>query len=81
MAVTITILSILCATLAAAYLYAESRNSILKKTIKEAEKRIKDLETELKEFREQQKITNENSQNKSEKKPSRKIYFTNVFMR
>ena len=81
MGVTIAILSSLCAALAAAYLYAESRNSILKKTIEETEKRIKDLETELKEFREQQRIANENSQNKSEKKPPRKIDFTGVFMR
>lgn len=81
MAVTIAILSSLCAALAAGCIFCESRNGKLQKTIEESEKRIKTLETELKEHREQKRVTEETNQQKSEKKPSKKIDFTGVFMR
>lgn len=81
MAVTIAILSSLCAALAAGCIFSESRNGKLQKTVEESEKRIETLETELKELREQKRVTEETSQQKSEKKPPKKIDFTGVFMR
>ena len=81
MAVTIAILSNLCAALAAGCIFCESRNGKLQKAIEESEKRIKTLETDLKEFREQKRVTEEANQQKCEKKPSKKIDFTGVFMR
>lgn len=81
MAVTIAILSSLCAALAAGCIFCESRNGKLQKTIEESEKRITALENELKEFREQKRVTEEASQKNSEKKPPRKVDFTGVFMR
>lgn len=81
MAVTIAILSSLCAALAAGCIFSESRNGKLQKSVEESEKRIKNLEAELKEFREQQRIAKETDQNKSEKKPSRKLDMAGVYMR
>jgi len=81
MTVTIAILSSLCAALAAAYLYAETRNSILKKSLEETEKRVKELEAEIETLREQKKLSDEKDQNKRGKKPNRSVDFTGVFMR
>jgi predicted RNase H-like nuclease (RuvC/YqgF family) len=81
MAVTIAILSSLCAALAAGCIFCESRNGKLQKIIEESEQQITTLKTELEEFREQKRVTEEAHQQKSEKKPSKKIDFTGVFMR
>lgn len=81
MAVTIAILSSLCAALAAGCIFSESRNGKLQKTIEESEKRIAALENELRELREQKRVTDDASQKNSEKKPARKVDFTGVFMR
>jgi hypothetical protein len=81
MAVTIAILSSLCATIAGFLIHQMSVNSVLKKTVKDAEKRIKDLETELEKFGEEKRIVNENNQDRREKKLPRKPDFTNVYRR
>jgi len=81
MAVTIAILTSLCAGISAAYLYAEVRNTVLKKSLEESERRVKELEAEVEDLREQKKLSHEANQNKSEKKLPRKVDFTSVFLR
>lgn len=81
MAVTIAILSSLCATIAGFLIHQMSVNSVLKKSLKESERCIKELETKVGNLREQKKLSHEANQNKSEKKLPRKVDFTGVFMR
>ena len=81
MAVTIAILSSLCATIAGFLLHQMSVNSVLKRSLEESERRVKELETEVENLREQNKLSHEANQNKSEKKPPRKLDMTGVYMR
>lgn len=81
MAVTISILGSVCAALLIIILTQHLRNDRLGKLAKENKNRIEELETELKGLTEKYRISEDSRHKYENKKPSRSVDFTNVFMR
>jgi hypothetical protein len=81
MAVTIAILTSVCAALLIIIVTQHLRNDKLARLAKENIERVKQLETELKEFTEKYRISEEARQKYENKKPPRSIDYSKLHMR
>lgn len=81
MAVTISILTSVCAGLLIIIVTQHLRNDRLTKSAKENAERIKQLEAELKDLAEKYRVSEESRQKYENKKPSRSVNYDGVFMR